>query len=49
MLLNLLNQKEDYIKLKQEVIHTPLEDTINNILEMINQDINKIQRLNQII
>lgn len=48
-LLSLLNQKEDYIKLKQEAAHTPLEASIDTNLEMINQDINKIHRLNQIV
>ena len=47
--LILLNQKEDYIKLKVEVANTPLEMSIDNILVKINQDKNKIYRLNQIL
>ena len=48
MLLTLLGQKEEYIKLKEEVAKTPLEKSINIILEKINQDIDKIVKLNQI-
>lgn len=48
MLLILLGQKEDYLKLKKEVVQTPLEKSIDIILEKINQDIDKIVELNQV-
>jgi hypothetical protein len=48
ILLTLLDQKEDYIKMKKELTHTPLEKSIDNVLELINKDIDKIIRLNQI-
>lgn len=48
VLLTLLDQKEDYNNLKKEVINTPLEKIVDKILQMINQDINKIVTLNQI-
>ena len=48
MLLTLTGQKEEYINLKEEVAETPLEKSINNILETINQYIDKIVKLNQI-
>jgi hypothetical protein len=35
VLLTILDQKAEYIKLKQEDLHTPLENSINSILEMI--------------
>lgn len=47
-LITLINQKEEYSALQKEVAQTPLEKSIENILEMINQEIEKITRLNQI-
>jgi len=48
MLLTLLGQKEEYIKIKKEVAKTPLEKSIDSIIEKINHDIDKITKLNQI-
>ncbi len=48
ILLTLLDQKNDYLNLKEKVAHTPLEKLINNILERINIDNDKIITLNQI-
>lgn len=48
ILLNLEDQKNEYIKLKKEVALTPLEKSIDKILYLINQDISKITRLNHI-
>ncbi len=48
ILLNLIDQKEDYIKLKKQVVKTPLEKSIDMIISKINQDIDKISKLNQI-
>jgi hypothetical protein len=48
LLFTLLGQKKDYLKLKEEVAQTPLEKSINNIIEKINQDIHKIVELNQV-
>lgn len=48
ILSTLINQKEDYLKLKKETLHTPLEKSVDNIIERINQDIVKIENLNQI-
>jgi hypothetical protein len=47
-LLTLIGQKEEYIKLKKEVIETPLEKSIECIINKINHDIDKIIKLNQI-
>ncbi len=47
-LLTLLNQKNEYIKLKKGVSQTPLEKSIDDIIEKITQDIDKITKLNQI-
>ena len=47
-LITLLKQEDDYIKLKMEVIQTPLEKSIEIILEKIKLDIEKIKKLNQI-
>ena len=46
-LLTLLNQKDEYTILKREVSQTPLEKSINAIIEKIKQDIDKITKLNQ--
>ena len=48
MLLTLLVQKEEYIKLKKEVAQTPLEKIIDSINAKINQDLEKIIKLNQV-
>lgn len=48
ILLTLLIQKEDYMRLKKEAARTPLEKSIDNIIELINHDIDKITKLNQI-
>ena len=47
-LLTLLKQKDEYIRLKSEVSQTPLEKSIDIILEKIEFDIEKIIELNQI-
>ncbi len=47
-LLTLLIQKDEYIILKKEVLQTPLEKSIDGIIEKIKQDIDKITKLNQI-
>ncbi len=47
-LLTLLRQKEEYLKLKREVCQNPLEKSMDNIIERINQDINKTIKLNQL-
>jgi hypothetical protein len=47
-LITLINQKEEYSKLQNEVVQTLPEKSIENILEIIKQDIEKITRLNQI-
>ena len=39
ILLNLINQKEEYLKLKKEVAKTPLEKSIDFIIEKIKHDI----------
>ncbi|MFX1569354.1 MAG: hypothetical protein ACFFCV_13410 [Promethearchaeota archaeon] len=46
--MNLLDQKEDYIQLKSKVVRTPLEKSIDFIIEKIKQDIEKLTKLNQI-
>ena len=46
-LLTLLNQKDEYTILKREVSQTPLEKSINAIIEKVKQDIDKITKLNQ--
>jgi hypothetical protein len=48
ILLIFLDQKEDYLKLKKEVVQTPLEKSIDDIIERINLNLDKITRLNQI-
>lgn len=48
ILLILLDQKEEYLKLKKQVVQTPLEKSIHSIIERINLDLDKITRLNQI-
>jgi len=48
IILTLLGQKEEYLKLKKQVARTPLENSINNIIEKIDKDIDKIAELNQI-
>ncbi len=48
IILTLLGKKEDYLKLKKQVARTPLEKSIDNIIEKINKDIDKIAELNQI-
>jgi hypothetical protein len=48
VLMKLIQQKEDYIKLKKEVESTSLEKSIDDIIKTINHDINKIVSLNQI-
>ncbi|MFX0163816.1 MAG: hypothetical protein ACFFAG_16865 [Promethearchaeota archaeon] len=45
-LLTLLSQKDEYKKLKKEVLHTPLEKSIDAIIEKITQDIDKMTKLN---
>lgn len=47
-LLTLLKEKDNYIRLKNEVLQTPLEKSINYIIEKIKHDIEKIIKLNQI-
>jgi hypothetical protein len=47
-LLKLIDQKEEYKKLKIEVSEKPLEKSIESIIKKINDDINKITQLNQI-
>lgn len=46
--MNLIDQKEEYITLKNEVGKTPLEKSIDFIIEKIKQDIDKLTKLNQI-
>ncbi|MFX1572132.1 MAG: hypothetical protein ACFFB0_05245 [Promethearchaeota archaeon] len=41
-------QKEEYLKLKRKVYQTPLEKSIESIIERIDQDIEKIIKLNQL-
>lgn len=48
ILFILIDQKDDYLKMKQKVAQTPLEKSIDNILERIDKDIKKIINLNQI-
>ncbi|MFX0022723.1 MAG: hypothetical protein ACFE9S_10375 [Candidatus Hermodarchaeota archaeon] len=47
-LLTLINQQQEYKKLKIEVSKTPLEKSIEHIIKKINDDIDKITQLNQI-
>ncbi len=46
--LSLINQKEEYNKLKKDLSKTPLEISIDYIIMKINDDIDKITQLNQI-
>ena len=48
ILINLIEQKEEYIQLKNKVARTPLEKSIDFIIEKIKQDIEKLNKLNQI-
>ncbi len=41
-------RKEDYLKLRRNQIATPLEKSIDNILDQINLDIVKILKYNRI-
>lgn len=47
-LLSLINQKEEYNKLKKDLSKIPLEKSIDCIIKKINDDIDKITQLNQI-
>lgn len=47
ILWNLLNQKEEYLKLKLQVANTPLEKSIENIIGEINKELIKISNLNK--
>jgi len=48
ILFDLLNQREDYLKLKDQVDHTPLKKSVEFIIEQINKNIEKISILNKI-
>ena len=43
----LLNQKQEFIKLKKNVANTDLEKTIDAVLIQINQDLSKILLLTE--
>jgi hypothetical protein len=45
IVLNLEAQKDDYLQLKNKVLGTPLERSIDNILNRIYDDIKKIIEL----
>lgn len=47
ILASLFRQKTEYLNLKKQMIQTQLEKSINTIIEGIDQDINKIIKLNQ--
>ena len=49
ILFNLIDQIEDYLNLKQVLTKTPLEKSIDFIINQINRDIDKIITLNNIL
>ena len=45
---DLTGKKEDYLKLKRNLTETPLEKSIDNIIDQINLDSVKILKYNRI-
>ena len=45
ILIDLFTQKEDYLKLKYEFAQTPLEKSIDYIINQINIEIEKVLQL----
>jgi len=48
ILVDLTNKKEDYLKLKRNFTDTPLEKSLDNIIDQINLDVVKILKYNRI-
>ena len=45
---DLTEKKEDYLKLSKNLTETPLEKSIDNIIDLLNLDIVKILKFNRI-
>ena len=45
---DLTEKKEDYLKLNRNLTETPLEKSIDNIIDLLNLDIVKILKFNRI-